>query len=483
MTNQKSDNDDSDKAAPVVSAAPQNSPSPPLAKEGGDVGRIPAAPRSGRGLAGFALLVALGASGGSGYLWYLWQQEQATQLSRLNQAIKQAIAQPSTDLQGLQAQVKELQALKTALDQARTENQNLKGQILGLTGDLQPLKNTMELYKGENEIIKGEMKLLRESHDTHKTSVQQQKAELDQQLQEQQNRLAKLNEYLQNLRLSHSGLAENLETVKAVAAKGGDINAFPLAEVDYLLRLADAKLKLERNLATARIALDAAQQRLKAVGESAMTSVQTMIGEAIASLRGVQLPDITALAHKIVQMEKEVASLPLQIKSGTPDIKQAVKPAATATVSADADRSWWDRTSQAVWDQFKGIVIIRRVRSEAPPLIAMEEDFFLRQNLQLELESMRMALLRGDAQTYQDSNELVRQWVTTYFDAEDAQVATFLSELKALQTVQFNPYIPDLAGLNQAFREALDRRQPIRPVLIKTPATNAQPTTDGEARP
>lgn len=29
-----------------------------------------------------------------------------------------------------------------------------------------------------------------------------------------------------NLKLSNSGLAENLETVKTVAAQGGDLNAF-----------------------------------------------------------------------------------------------------------------------------------------------------------------------------------------------------------------------------------------------------------------
>ena len=34
----------------------------------------------------------------------------------------------------------------------------------------------------------------------------------------------------------------------------------------------------------------------------------------------------------------------------------------------------------------RDIVVIRRVRSDAPPLIAMEEEFFLRQNLRLELE-------------------------------------------------------------------------------------------------
>ncbi len=475
MTDQKPDNEEHDQAVLVAAAAPTQSPKS---------NPIPAAPaaKSGRGLAGFALLVALGAGGGSGYLWYFWQQEQAAQISRLNQAIKQAIAQPSTDLQGLHAQVTELQTLKTALDQVRAENQTLKGQILGLTGDLQPLKNTMELYKGENEIVKGEIKLLRENHDTDKASAQKQNADLSAQLQNYQDRLAKQNEQIQNLQLSNNGLTEHIETIKTLVAKGGDINAFPLAEVDYLLRLADAKLRLERNLSTARLALDAAQQRLKAVNENAMAPVQTMLGEAIASLRGVQLPDLTALSHKVTEMESQATSLPLQITSGVPDIKNRVKPATTATLSTDANRSWWERTGEAVWNQFKDIVVIRRVRSEAPPLIAMEEEFFLRQNLQLELESMRMALLRGDAQIYQDSNELVRKWVHTYFDVQDTRVAAFLSELQALQTLQFNPYIPDLTGLNQAFREALAQRQPIRPAL-KTPAVDHQPTASREAQP
>ena len=468
-------------------AQPASAPVPPadskpvsMAKS--DVKPAPA-PKSGRGVAWLALLVGLGAGGGSGYLWYLWQQDQAAQASRLGAAIKQAIAQRDPDFQVLKTQVQQLSELKTGLDQLRSEEQNLKEQILGLTGDLQPLKNAMELQKGENEILKGENKLLRESHEAHKTSTQKQADDLNARWKNDQNRLAKQNEQIENLKLALAGLTTQLETVRTVAAQGGDVNAFPLAEVDYLLRLADAKLKLERNIAAARLALDVAQQRLKAVNESSMDSVQTMLGEAIASLRGVQLPDLSALAHKVAEMEKEVGNLPVRINSGVPDIKNRVKPTASATVSADADRSWWDRTGEAVWNQFKGIVVIRRVRSDAPPLIAIEEEFFLRQNLRLQLETLRMALLRGDAEAYRDSYDLILNWLQTYFDTQDARVAAFLSQLQALQTVEFNPYIPDLAGLNQAFREAIARRQPIR-TLGKSPATApAQPAASGEAQP
>ncbi|MCC7220685.1 MAG: uroporphyrinogen-III C-methyltransferase, partial [Candidatus Contendobacter sp.] len=234
MTDKKPDND---------TLLPDAKPAPALlakadAKPATAAPRVAPAPKSGRGVAWLALLVGLGAGGGSGYLWYLWQQDQAAQADRLKTAIKQAIDQRDPAFKALEAQVKELQTLKAGVDQVRTENQNIQGQILGLTGDLQPLKNEMELYKGENQVIKSEMALVREGQAAHQTTLQQQKEALDRQLQEHQGQIAQMDTQIKNLKLSDSGLAENLETVKTVAAQGGDLNAFPLAEVDYLLRLA-----------------------------------------------------------------------------------------------------------------------------------------------------------------------------------------------------------------------------------------------------
>lgn len=485
MTDQKSDTDSTpanptlDKSTPPAnSATASNAPATPPP--------VPPASKSGRGLAAFSLLIALGAAGGSGYLWYVWQQEQAIQTSKLDQAVKQAIAQRDPEFQTLKTTIGELQALKgpigqnkDALGQIRTENQDLREQLLGLSGDLQPLKNAIELQKGETEIVKNEIKLLRESHETHKGSTQQERQALDAKIQEQQTRLAQLNEHVQNLQLSHNGLADHLETVKLIASKGGDINAFPLAEVDYLLRLADTKLKLERNVDAARLALSAAQQQLQSVDEKGLAPVQTMLGEAIASLRGVRLPDITALAHKLVEMETQINGLPLRLNTDIPDIKERVKPATTVTLSDDAERSQWDRLSEAVWNQFKDIVVIRHQRTEAPPLIAPENEFFLRQNLRLELETLRAALLRGDAQTFQDSYNQVRDWTERYFDVDDPKAVAFLAELQGLQAVQFNPYIPDLTGLRKAFQDFITQRSPIRAMrpASAAPAT-AQPALE-----
>ncbi|HAS50421.1 MAG TPA: hypothetical protein DCS21_01175, partial [Gammaproteobacteria bacterium] len=242
--------------------------------------------------------------------------------------------------------------------------------------------------------------------------------------------------------------------------------------------LAQSKLEMERNVEAARLALDAAQQRLRTVREAGLTQVQTMLNETIASLRGVQLPDITALSHKLLAMEKRIGGLPLRLDSGVPNIRDRVKPATTVNMSADTDRPWWERGSEAVWNQFKDIVVIRRQRIEAPPLIARENEFFLRQNLLMEMNGMRLALLRSDAETYQSAYQTVYEWTQTYFDAADPKVAQFLAELQALQAIQFNPYIPDVTGLRQAFLEFMILRQPLRALR---PATSADTSTASAA--
>lgn len=465
MTDQKSDSDNHEPAL-AASSAPLVAPVvvPP--------------PRSGRGLAALALLTGLGAAGASAYLGYLWQQDQLTRSARLDAAIKQSLAQREPELQAIKNQIKQLQALQADITQTQAANQALREQLLGVTGDLQPLKNALELNKGETGILKGEMKLLQEGQEAHKGSIRQQQEELGKQLQQQQAGSVALGTQIENLKLAQAGLNAELETVKTLAAKGADINAFPLAEVDYLLRLADTKLKLERNVAAARLALEAAVQRLKTVNESGLGPIQTQLNEAVASLRGVQLPDLTALDHKIMAMEKPVASLALKVDSGIADIRERIKPATTVNLSTEPDRSWWERSSEAVWNQFKDIVVIRRQRLEAPPLIARENEFFLRQNLRLELEGLRMALLHSDAEAYQDAWQRVIDWTQSYFEVTDPKVATFLAELRALQSIQFNPYIPDLAGVRQAFQEFMTRRQPVR-ALRSAPA--AEPAATGEA--
>jgi uncharacterized protein HemX len=449
----------------------------------------PLLPKSNRIVHLTIILVVLGTTvGGGGYIWHLLQERQASQANILSAAIIQTTSQYDSKISSLQVQLQqqsqELQSLQSKLDQVRAENLTLKqdtqDQLLILTGDLQPLKSIMELQNGEKEIFKGEMKLLHEDRINDKNDFQKQQQEFIRQLQEQRTTLEKLDIQLKNIRLNQNGVIEELDALKILVAKGGDVNAFPLAEVDYLLRMADTKLKIEHNISAACLILEVAQQRLKIVDEITMSPIKTIIRETINTLYGVYLPDFSGLAHKIFDLEKKVSILPIRVNPG---MKVNTQIDSNAEFIIDPSRSWWESTKEAVWRIFKDIVIIRRVNSERPQLISIKEESILRTNLALNLESMRISLLRGDAQSYQDSLEMVNAWLNTHFDLYNSSVTEFINELKALKQVQFETYIPDLTTLNQAFQEVMIRRQPIRSIPKSSGQTTEKITTGGLTHP
>jgi uroporphyrin-3 C-methyltransferase len=256
-----------------------------------------------------------------------------------------------------------------------------------------------------------------------------------------------------------------LEAAKTAIAKG-DINALALAEVEYLLRMADYKLRFQSNVSSAIEALDQAETRLNQVDELPFATVERMIGENLATLRAVKLPDLSAISQQIGGLAKEVDKLPLKIDAQVANLKGRVVPEAINLEQSDSEAEsqapWWERAIQSAWAQMKDVVIVRHGRSSGPPLIAVEEEYFLRENLKLELEAMRLALLRNDPATYQAANQLTQEWAQTYFDTKAEAVTGFVNQLQELHKLQLNPYVPDISGTLRAFDDVMKRRQPLR---------------------
>lgn len=445
--------------------------------------------KGGRGLAFLALLIALGAAGGSAYLWYRWYEAQQAEPgwsaelnTRLDQTMSEVAEQRKAALQDLKNQ---LQAQQEEVKQA------LNSEIQTLKSEIQSLNDSIQARKGDAQTLRNQLSSL-------ESELQNLESQLNSHIQEQQQTLAQIENRIENLQLGQRGLTNSLEAVKAVAARGGDVNALPLSEVEYLLRVAHHKLQFQGDVGSALNALNIAKKRLEAVGEDAFNSVLQMINEDIATLRGIDLPDRSALAHQIFEMQQQVDGLPIQIETQMALRKEEVQFKATEGEKTQAaaepeELPWWERAAHTAWQEIKDIIVIRHERTAGPPLIAVEEEYFLRQNLRLELEAIRLALLRGDASSYQESIELVREWTKTYFDTNDEQVQNVLSKLQGLQKVQLHPYIPDISDTLKAFREVMERREPVRSVVPTLGAAKAGPTEEatkglpeeggGEAKP
>jgi uroporphyrin-3 C-methyltransferase len=489
----------------------------------------------GKGIAVAALLLALLAAGGVGYLGYLWDADRKIRLAesadldtRVENALTQVVEERNADLTALQNQAKKLNDLAETL-QTQNQAQDEQGQSLRTSvnkvqyaikqvqGDIATLKGEVEIYKGSMEIQKADIQNLltdvnglqkslqglrtaqqdlnkelntqAENDQIRKSAVQALQKEanmlegnlqsLTEQLQENRQErtkaMADLDNRIENLQLVQRNLLTNIDNVKTIAAQGGDINALVLSEIEYLLRMAQHKLNLQRDVAGSIEALTAANERLQAIDENSFQSVQQMVQENIATLRGLELPDRSALAHRIVEMEERLAELPLRIDSQLADLKEKVKPKlGDSGSSEETGDPWWRRASTAAMSQLKDIVVIRRERSDELPLLTPDEEYFLFQNLRMELEAMRVALLSNDVDSYLESDAMARKWVRTYFDTDNEKVAAFIDDLEQLKDIKLNPYLPDISNTLQAFQEVMENRTPLRSLSGSVAPNNNQ---------
>lgn len=490
--------------------------------------------KAGKGIAVLALLLALLAAGGTLYLWYLWHTGRQARLAqaadldaRAQEVLTQVVQERDADLTGLK---KESQSLKQALAnlETQTEAQDQQGASLraGLNkiqyaikqvqGDIATLKGDVEITEGNIEIQKADTKSLltnvnnlkksladlRSANETLEETVASQQetdqirkdaiaalqeevqgiethlasalGQLQNNLQNHSKSLADLDNRIEDLQLVQRNLLTNLNNMRTLVAQGGDVNALVLSEVEYLLRMAQHKLNLQRDVAGAIAALQVADERLDSVDENRFQRVQRMIEENITTLKGLDLPDRPALAHQIVQLEERLNRLPLRIDVQLAQLRERVKPnLGERDIPTDSELSWWQRASDVALRQLKDIVVVRNERSDALPLLAPDEEYFLLQNLRMELEAMRMALLSSDVTSYLESVAMAHQWVRTYFDTDDEQVQQFLQQLEKLKDVKLDPFIPDIGDTLQAFQEIMDSRTPLRSLTKPAAASTA----------
>lgn len=430
--------------------------------------------KGGRALATLALLIALAAALASAYVWYLLNEAregrtlQTAELDRMQQALIESGQQRNEQLQDLEARL--------ASQQDQIED------LTGQTANPTPIPQEQLQEQVQAQLQEQQDQLLAQLQEQQQAQLQEQQEQLlaqleeqqQAQLQEQQNRLDQIASRLEDLQLTQRDLRSEVQEAKTAAARG-DVNALMLSEVGYLLRLADHKLQFQQDVPSAIEVLEIANQRLDTVDEAEFDPVQRMIGEDLAALREVDMPDTAVLSEQISAIQQRIDDLPLRadLRGARPEPQGQPREttAGEETGPEESGESWWDRVTNAAARQFSNVVTIRRERSDRPPLMAVEEEYFLTQNLRLELEAMRLALLRGDVTAFQQTNETAQDWLQTYFDDTDEQVSEVLDQLQQLQTVNLDPEIPNLSKALNAFQDAMDRRQPARPVVTPQEAT------------
>jgi uroporphyrin-III C-methyltransferase len=233
---------------------------------------------------------------------------------------------------------------------------------------------------------------------------------------------------------------------------------YHLLEADYMARLAALNLSFGQNIPAAIALLQTADQRIKETDNPNLNKIRQTLADAILSLQAVPSVDTAGLLTRLNALQSQVSRLPL-FGLAQPTATVLPEPE-TNTTTIDATEKKWKRALKETWVTLQKIIIIRHRNQPIAPLVAPEQESYLRQNLHLLLQQAQWGVINGNAAIYEASLQQAIDWIQQYFAVNERATLATLSLLTSLQQIKIQPTLPNISPALQALKEALDGTKP-----------------------
>ncbi len=262
-------------------------------------------------------------------------------------------------------------------------------------------------------------------------------------------------------------LLNRLESrVAAIVVRGeSPRQGLELAEVDYLLRSANERLRLYGDARSAAQALALADAQLEAMDDPVYLTVRQSIAAASLAIESVQRPDMVALTEGLSSLQAQIPGLPFP--------GEVIVASPTGPLVAE---------DPGLWARFKGamssLVTVRREEQDLL-LISLEDKDTVRQALWLQLEAARLALLREDDSAYQSALQRANATLAQYFDKGADAFARFEAGLIKLRATSLAVDWPDIAEPWTRLKGIRDTSVPTSPAM---PASSPVPAAVAPAQ-
>ena len=295
-------------------------------------------------------------------------------------------------------------------------------------------------------------------------SQQAQKAELDAIIKQQAAQLTDANRQQADLTKQLDEMQQKVATIS-----GTDAKTWLLAQADFLVKLAGRKLWSDQDVTTAAALLKSADASLGDMNDPSLIAARRALTEDIASLATVSQVDYDGIILKVNQLSNQIDNLRLA------DNNDDDSPMDSDSSELSSSLSEWRINLQKSWQNFMDSFITVRRRDETTvPLLAPNQDVYLRENLRSRLLVAAQAVPRHQEETYKQALDNVSTWVRAYYDTDDATTTAFLEDVDKLSQQNITMNVPDKL-----------ESQPILEKLMQTRVRNllAQPGVAAEQAP
>jgi uroporphyrin-III C-methyltransferase len=243
---------------------------------------------------------------------------------------------------------------------------------------------------------------------------------------------------------------------------GGKEAQWRVAEAEYLLRVANHRLNLMGDPATALEALKAADERLSATGDPGWAPVRDQIAREMTQLTALPRVDVEGISAELSALGEQIDQLPLQ-NEGVPLVAEKMASDEEPVLAANDDFDLQEVIDD-LWQGFKSMMVIRHHDKPVSAMLPPEQRYFLLQNLRLKLAAAKAAVSGRNQSLYRDNLQEAAAWADTYFATGDPAVAGFRQQLESLAQRNVAPALPDISA---SLRELQARRQRISQETVR----------------
>jgi uncharacterized protein HemX len=171
--------------------------------------------------------------------------------------------------------------------------------------------------------------------------------------------------------------------------------------------------------------------------------VRRAISDELAALEVMEKPDLEGATLTLASLARVVESLPLLSRAAGDN----------AATEDDDEQSGVDRAWGSVKDAMSGLVKVTPPDEAKLALVTPDSEHLLRNNIALQLQSARLALLRGEQAIFEQSLDDTSALLKAYFDTQSAQVESTLLTISEIRADVFTVAMPDISESLRLLRQ------------------------------
>jgi len=218
---------------------------------------------------------------------------------------------------------------------------------------------------------------------------------------------------------------------------------FKTAELEYLIRLASARLQTTRDLKAAIELLTLAQTKIQTLNDLHLSPLSEAIEKDILTLQQASTLNVEDLWLKVSDIIDQTASISSQTL--TANAQQTEATAQPQPQEKQENTSRLSILKQGFFESLESIkdfIKIRHSTQRIEPLLSETQKNLIQENLRSLLEQIRLAILTTEDKIFQKALKDTQQWLSRYYDETDPVVQKMQNTITELLAIQLRPTLP-----------------------------------------